>query len=226
MALKILTIIDAPGRRAVTLRERPRWIARFFILAGLYVALGIFGSAHRAEITAGNLPPPVSAGERAAAGELLTGRLTIDSLFLPVRLFVGWSAFALLLYFTCRIWSTRRPTRYVHLLAAEVYSEAAMFLGNLAALIAVTWDTGASPPWIPGGLDSILPAGDFTLRYVLNSVNIFSALYVALLVVMVSALVRISRGKAFISVLVAWGIQIFVNAAIIHILIRDFRFGL
>ncbi|HLB01371.1 MAG TPA: hypothetical protein VJO14_08295 [Bacteroidota bacterium] len=221
--------LAGPARYARRLRERPRWAGRFFILAALYIGLGIAGSVHRADLTAGRLPASASAQERSVARESMLDGTLVRSLFLPVRLFTGWSLFALALYYACWIWSTREKVRYVHLFAAEVHAEGAMFLGNAAALAAVFLGGGEgrpSVPWIPAGLDRLVPAGDFTLRYILNSFNIFSALYVTVLAVTVSLMLGLSRTKALISVLLAWGLTNFVNAGIFHALRAEFHLGL
>ena len=228
MAL-IFTTIANPARYAETLRERPRWVGRFIILAVLYIGRGIAGSANRAELAADRLPPSVSVEDRAAARETLTKSIIIRSLFHPVRLFIGWSSFALVLLYACRIWSTREEVRFVHILAAEVHAEGAMFLGNATSLTVLLLGGAVgdpSVPWIPGGLDLVFPADNFTVRYILNSFNVFSVLYVAILVVTVSVMLGVSRMKAFISVLIAWGLTLFVNASIFHALRAEFHLGL
>lgn len=209
-------------------RKRPQWGAWFAILACLYVLLGIAGGGRLAGVTADSLPPSASAVERSAAREHLVGETIVRSLFLPVRLFVAWSAFSLLLMYACRIWTARERERYAHFLAAEVRAETVLFLGNAAATIAASVGEavrGPSPAWIPGGLDLFFPAGDFTLRYALNSVNIFSASYVAVLVFTLSPVIGVSRRKTLMSVLLAWVLNLMVTAGIVHSLIREFSFG-
>ncbi|HLF13917.1 MAG TPA: hypothetical protein VI932_03385 [Bacteroidota bacterium] len=228
MALNVAAAFN-PVRYARTLRESPRWVGRFIVLAALYVCLGIAGGVDRAELAADRLPPSASAGDRSAAGESLLNGIAIRSLFLPVRLFAGWSIFALVLLYACRIWSTREEVRFVHILASEVYAEGAILAGNAASLAAAL--LGGTPgdpsaPWVPGGLDLLVFADDFVLRYVLNSFNIFSIAYVATLALTVSVVLGVSRTKAFISVLLAWGSTLFVNAGIFHALRTEFHFGL
>jgi hypothetical protein len=226
-----MTIADAvrPSRHAAGLRERPRWVGRFTVLAALYIVLGVAGGVHRASVTAYHLPRSVTVEERAAARDAILDATVVRSLFLPVRLFTGWSAFALLLWYACRIWSTRETVRYVHILAAEVHAEGALLLGNAAALAAAFFGGAAgahSAGWVPGGLDLIVPAGDFTSHYILNALNIFSALYVALLSVTLSVILGISRIRALVSVLVAWGLSLLFNATVFELLRREFQFAL
>jgi hypothetical protein len=108
-----------------------------------------------------------------------------------------------------------------------VYAEAALFIGSAAAWIAPPSSGragGPDPPWVPGGLDLVFPAADFVARYVLNSVNIFSIGYLALLTVTVSGATGLSRPRAALSTLIAWAAAIFANAAIFHALRTEFHF--
>ncbi len=227
-----LTPAPAGGfvRYAGTLRERPRWVGRFALLALVYVALGIAGAGYRADLAAEHLPPAVSAVDRANAAQSLLGPTLVRSLFLPVRLFAGWSVFALVLLYACRIWSARGELRFVHVLAAEVYAEGAMLVGSAASLAAAVTSAGPGAglpmPWTPGGLDLLVPAEDFTARYLLNSINMFSAAYVTILAITVSVMMGLSRLKGFVSVLLAWGSSVFVNAVIFELLRTEFRLGL
>ena len=198
----IRALLPDPVRRGDSLRSRPRWVVRFAVLAGLYVILGLAGSAGRTALTERWLPPAATAEARDAAGEALLGGMGIRSLFLPVRLLAGWSTFALLLYYACRIWNAREGYRFAQILAAEVYAEGAVFAGAVTAFAAVLLGRGGpAVPWIPLGLDMVVTAEDFTGRYALNSFNVFSAAYVVLLSVSVSAMIGLARTKAFISVI-------------------------
>jgi hypothetical protein len=216
-----------PARYAESLRERPRWVASFVVVCVLYIVLGLASAGSRASLTAGHLPPAATPAARDATKEMLDGAIVVRSLFLPVRLFAGWSLFALALLYACRAWKSRSGLRFVQVFAAVVYSEIAPLLGAVAALL-VAGSSGAdaaqSPPWVPGGLDLLIATHDFTARYALNSVNVFSLAYIALLTVTLSGATGLSRAKSAVSALFAWAAALFVNAAIIHALRSEFQF--
>ena len=218
-----------PARYGESLRDRPRWVAAFAVLAVLFIALGILSDSVRTEDTVSHLPPGASAAARREARDALRETILIRSLFLPVRLFAGWSLFALALAYACGIWRTRSPMRFAQVFGAVVYSEFPLFLAGAAALIAASSGGRAGPPGpllVPGGLDLFIHTGDFTALYVLNSVNIFSAGHFVLLAVTLSGATGLSRPKAAISSLLVWATAMFVNAAITRALLSEFHFSL
>jgi hypothetical protein len=218
-----------PRRYAESLRERPRWVAAFVVLSLLYIMLGLASGEGRAALTSAHLPLSATPGARVAAREMLEDATVIRSLFLPVRLFAGWSLFGLALLYACRIWKTRSGIRFGPVFGAAVYSEVALFLGAAAGFVtAASAGPGgeAGPPLVPGGLDLVIATGDFTARYALNSVNVFSIGYLALLSVTLSGATGLPRAKAAVSAILAWAAALFVNTSIVHALRTQFQFPL
>lgn len=225
MALTFTPIVN-PVRQLLTLKQRPRWAGRFIVLAALYTGLGWAGNGYRADLAVDRLPPSASVQDRIVARETIMESTLTNSLFQPVRLFLGWSAFSLVLFYTCGVWRTREKARFVHFLAAEVRAEVAMFLGNAASFGAILLGTTRGEPtiaWIPAGFDLVIASDDFLVRYLLNSFNLFSVAYIAILSVTISNLLGLSRPKAITSVLFAWGLTLFANVGILHALRVEFH---
>jgi hypothetical protein len=212
-----------------SLPARPRWAPAFALLGVLYVVLSLASAPMRAGLASANLPPSATPEARLAVRAMLEEGALVRSLFLPVRLFAGWSLFSLALLYACRIWKASPGVRFFRVFGAVVYSETAVFLGAAASLLA---DAGAGsggrpgPRWVPGGLDLFIASGDFTVRYALNSVNVFTVSSVIILAVTLAAATGLPRAKAAVSALMAWTAALLVNAAIIHALRSEFHFPL
>lgn len=223
--------VDDPARHtrnAAPPRGRPRPAAAFAVLAVAAVLVGIAGAALRADLTASRLPDSATPEARDAVRSMLLDELPVRSLFLPVRLFAGLSLFSLVLLWCSRTWRVGARVRFGQVFPAAILSESALLAGS-AASIAAAWTSPpaavgpAGVPWIPLGLDLVVPAGDFVARYALNSVNVFSAAHLALLTVLLSGATGLPRGKAAISAIGAWAIGVGANAAILHALRAEFH---
>jgi hypothetical protein len=107
-----------------------------------------------------------------------------------------------------------------------VYAEGAVFVGSAAAFAAVQVSGAPGIPWVPLGLDMAFPVSDFTARYVLNSINIFTAAHAAVLTTTISAISGIPRTNVCASVLIAWAGALMLNAGIVHALRAEFTFNL
>ena len=155
----------------------------------------------RVEETIRDLPPGLTATDRAAIIADLDSRLPARVLVCPARLLLGWSSFALLLFVACRTVSPGMPLRYLQFLALEIHCESAGILGALAM------------PFVRRLFGD--PAGPL-----LNSLNIFTLWYVVLLAGGVSVLCATRPLKAALVVLLVWGSSLAFHTAVLRLL-RD-----
>ncbi len=205
----LLLILVHPFHAAGRLADKPVWIVPFLILA--FLTAGALISHHPAQVetTLRHLPSHLTAAERDGVREGLDGRLGVRALFLPARLLAGWSVFALFLFVVCRTALPGSPVRYTPLLALEVHCEAAQVAGA----------------WLLPVLARILPAwlvnpGEALGGPLLNSLNISTFWYVALLAAGVSVLCAARPLKATLLVLLVWGSTLALSTAVFRLL-RD-----
>lgn len=213
----LLNIIFHPRTTVCELKGHPRWLTSFLILAALTLIIGFFTNAYSVGLVLRHLPASATQHDKV----MVTWWLDHESLsryaFQPVRLFAGWLLFTLALFYACRSAASGEQFRFAQILALEVHAEAALVLAKLATLLSVTLSSnnGSSHLIIPFSVAGFVDAGSFPMTAFLNSLNVFTGLYLGILAVGVSVICNLRTAKSILMVLTVWGVVMFVNSGIL-----------
>jgi len=168
--------------------------------------------------TLSHLPPSAFEADRQAVAQSLQQDLGIRCMFLPVRLIVGWSSFALILFYACKAFGQAVPCRFDQVFSLEVHAE---FTTVLAKFSTFAWinlrgtQDGASMQVPFSAAALVHPWNDFPAIALLNSLNIFILWYLVIVIVGVSVLTGFKTGKAFLVVLCVWSVSVLFNIAVL-----------
>jgi hypothetical protein len=213
----LLRLPFRPSRESGVLKKRPRWFVPFLILSGTCVVLFALRFPDSVRTAVDHLPQSAGAEERQHAAGVLSGELLLQSLFLPVRLFLGWSAFAFALFLSSRAFRPREGIRFTHFLSLEIHAEIILVFSAVAATLRIPRPDAA---WL------FSPSQDFLLRTLLATINLFTLWYILVLTAGVSVLCGYSKRKAFLIVAGVWVISVSLNLGVLNQLSQVFHFAL
>ena len=216
----LLHILLQPRRAAKEIKVKPQWIIPFILLAAVSMIVMLLQHDSVVHHTLTHLPASATAEDKVIVKQTLDENLVLRSGFLPVRLITGWATFALLLFYACKAWSTSEVVRFQQVFSLEVAAESTMVLARIASLV---YSGGAESSFlrVPLGIDMVFsPSQNVVVQMALNSVNVFSLWYLAVLALGISGICGITKTKSAISVAAVWIVGILSNASILYIL-RD-----
>jgi len=162
---------------------------------------------------------PVSADQHDKV--LLTQWLDQESLsrfaFAPVRLFAGWLVFSLALFYACRSAAYGEPFRFAQLFSLEVHAESALLLAKLATLLRAGLSSPSPDSYLvtPFSVAVFVDPGSFPMAAFLNSLNVFTMLYLGIIAVGVSVICNMRTARSIVIVFTVWGVSEFVNSGIL-----------
>ncbi len=223
----IVTFLIHPRTGAVAIKARPRWLFAFGILALASIGLTVAFHGQAVQTTLEHLPGSATPEDkeyiRAALGTEFFSRCA----FLPVRLLIGWSGFALLLLYASLSFHPRDSIRFVQVLALEVHAEAILMLARFGTIIWWIVNAPAQSGAIPSPPLSVLwlawkPA-DFIFFSLLGSINIFTLWYVLVLTVGIHVLCGFTKRKAFLIVAGVWAVTLGCNLGVLALLRNAFH---
>ena len=220
----LFDIFFRPRVAAAAIKARPRWILVFALLALLSIGLVIATHNQSAQITLSHLPASAAPEDREHVRDILDRGLFSTYSFLPIRLLLGWSGFALLLFSLSTSFKPLEPVRFIQVFTLEVHAEAIAVLAKLVTL-AVALIHGAaqatlsSPPPL-SVLSLAPPPGDFVLFSLLSSINMFTLWYVLVLTAGIHVLCGFAKRKAFLIVTGVWALTLCCNLGVLALL-RD-----
>lgn len=194
--------------RLQRITSSPNWIGPFLTLATLSVLLHFLLHPHLVRATLAHLPLSATPDDKAAVAQALTDELPLRLLFLPVRLLVGWSAFALLLFGIGVAFRLPERLHFVKVFALEVRAEAFNILAQYAALfyLLLTGRTQMRALEVPFSVAMLVPSNDIVLFSLLNSLNLFTLCYLILLTWGISVQSGCWRTKAVLIVCLTWSL--------------------
>jgi hypothetical protein len=197
-----------------------RWVAVFLVLAAVSVAVHFSLHPYLVQATIAHLPSSATAEEKALMAQVLNDELPVRLLFIPVRLLVGWSAFALILFGIAMAYRPAERLHYRRVLALEVRAETCNVAGQVAAALylLVMKANGTGPVEIPFSAANIIPSSDVVMFSLLNALNLFTLLYVVFLTEGIALQTGFSRRKAIFVVLPAWGLSVLFQVGTISFL--------
>jgi len=217
-------IFFRPRFAAAAIKARPRWVLVFALLALLSISIVIATHNQSVQSTLSHFPASATPGDREHVKDILDGELFSKSSFLPIRLLLGWSGFALLLFSLSRSFRPPDQVRFVQVFALEVHAEAIGLLSRLVIfateLIHGAAQTTLPPPPLLGVLSIVPPPGDFVLFSLLSSINMFTLWYVLVLTAGIHVLCGFAKRKAFLIVTGAWALTLCCDLAVLALL-RD-----
>jgi hypothetical protein len=159
------------------------WLAPFCLAALLQVAAFVLTYGVRVHAMQLQLPTSATVADRLAAAQMIWQSACIRSLFLPVRLFLGWGIFALCLFWGTGFLAPPRPLRFREILTLEMFAEIIPSLGVLiAAVFAPAQASSALPAGAGLSLLVFAPAASWFLKMLLANANLMQLLYIVVLV--------------------------------------------
>ena len=215
----LLGILVRPVSALRGLRDRPRWLFPFCVLAALQVCLVVAAQQQTIDSVLSHLPGSATAADREVVRGMLSEGLVVGLLFQPIRLLIGWSAFAGTLFALVRSLKLPDPASYLRLLALEVHAESILILAGAAALICGTL---CGPPSGAPPLSAALfftPGTSFPLFSLLRSLNIFTLWYVAVLAAGIRVLCGLTLRNAVLVAAGAWALSVLFDIGILTLLI-------
>jgi len=219
--LRLLAFPFFPATVAAEMRNRPRWLMAFVILASVTVATRMVLHPMEAQQTLAELPPSATPADRGSIGDFLDASLPVRIGFLPFRLLAGWSATALLLFVIVKVFRPVHPMRFVHMLALEIHSESANVIGLLirGACVLAGVVTHTVPEGSPvSALTFTGGADDFIVRALLTSINLHTLWYIWVVGSGVTVICGFRKRKALFFTAVMWSVASGFNLAIIQVL--------
>jgi hypothetical protein len=186
----LLLILLHPFRAAERLRQTPRWLGSFLLVAAGLVALRLAWHSHLVEMTLAALPATAPAEDRVWARSLMDNDLLLRCLFLPLRQVAGMGTFAFFLFVLCTAFAPPVRPRFKQIFALEIHAEIVNVVGACAAF-AVTFT---------GGNEALL-----------TSTKIFTLWYVVALTAGVVVFFGFPKLKAGLLASTAWVVSVLVN---------------
>jgi hypothetical protein len=216
----LLKIFFQPRIVASTLKQKPRWVFAFCMVAVLSVSLEALQYQLHLRTVVDLLPPSATADDRAAVVQAMNAEAVTRFAFLPVRLLAGWLLYALMLFYASKIAVARESFRIVQMFSLEVHAEAALLLGKFASAIMLFTTSSPNLPrfTIPFGAVSFFHNINFSQFAFLNSLNLFSIIYILILTAGVSVMCGFRYDKSVIVVVGVWGLSLLANIGILTVL--------
>jgi hypothetical protein len=218
----VVRILLWPRKTLEELKNNPRWFAPFVVLAA--VSIVCYGLTHPALVqsTVMHLPHSATPADKVIVDESLRQELPLNLAFLPIRLFMGWSAFSLVLFHLSKAPGGHQPVRFSQILSLEVHSEVASALAGIATTAFTLFRApGDGPARIPLSILSVTAwSQDFIASTFLSSINIFSVWQIGILSTGVSVICGYRFVRASGIALLAWGFSLLFNLAVLQ-MVKD-----
>lgn len=220
---QLALILFQPKRIAEAIKCKPRWVAQVLILAGLSVIISVLTHPFVVETALHHLPSSASDADKAALTRMFDDELGVRLAFLPIRLLLGWTTFALLLFYVCRTWRSPEAVRFSQLFSLVVSAESITILAQLTSFVGMQFITSELSFGFVNPPSTLMIVGapiDFITASFLNSINIFAVWNAVILIVGVRILYGFSTWKALVTIIVGWGVLTVSNLAVLALL-RD-----
>lgn len=200
----------------------PKWLGRFLLLSAMSTVMYVLMHPYSLQAMLAHLPPSATAEEKEIVAQSLRAELPSRCAFLPIRLLIGWSTFALALFVASKSFMPTAPLRLKRIFSLEVLAEGANIGAQVTAYIyLVMRDEPVNATYIvPFSIAAFVSADTFGMFSLLNSLNFFTLLYIGILTVGLSEQSGFSRTKSFFIVLLTWSAYLLLNIGAI-ILLRD-----
>lgn len=206
-------ILYSPGATLARIKSKPEWLTPFLMLAAITVLLYVLTHPFLIEATLAHLPASANADDKTAVAQTLHNELPLRSFFLPIRLLIGWTSFAFTLFMIGRVFRSAEQLQFVKVFSLCVHAEMFSILSKFATLIAFGFGGTAflkMPALVPFSAAHLISPKDSVTFSLLNSINLFTLLYVIVLTIGISVQSGMSRLKSlFVVVLAFLGLLLF-----------------
>jgi hypothetical protein len=219
MRLMFLTLFR-PGEAAALIAARPRWLAAFLGLSLLSVIISAVTYPQFLGEMLVRLPSTATHEDRELLVRSLESELPARLAFLPIRLFLGWGTFTLVLLYLAKLFEPKEVIRYRQILSLEVHSEAIGVLAGCVTMISFLAGSGRiqlSLAGITGGNHALV------LESILRHASVFTLWQMAVQGVALSRMCGFGNVRAVGVVLLTWAIAISFNAGVVQILVDRFH---
>jgi hypothetical protein len=201
---QLLTTLLAPQRGTAELTATPRWGSAFLLLALTSVALRWIAQPFIVQSTLAHLPPSVTEADKQVVIDNLMMELPATLGFLPIRLLIGWGAFAVVVFFVTRALAPLNKVRFRQIFSLEVHAEATSVIAHAASVVAMVLSPKATIQTTPFSLAQVVNGGSFVVDSLLTSLNIFTLWQVVILTIGLSSISGFRKGKSAVIVLLVW----------------------
>jgi hypothetical protein len=214
-----------PSTTLKKIREKPRWVIMFLVLASVSIGIGVLIHPYATRMLVSCLPTSVTDHDRIVAVQRLDQELFVRSAFLPIRLLLGWATFALALYYVCVTLLPHNSVRFIHLFSLEVHAEALLVVAKMAALLRMVFvpPIVGSPFIVPLSLAQFVRVHDYSMMSFLNSINFFTLAYLVFLGSGISIICAVRRIKALLVAGMVLAVSSLLNAGILTIMRDQFH---
>ncbi len=114
----LLLILFRPQQAVRLIKAAPQWLPTFLALSLVSVGIYMLTHPHLIQATLDHLPSTATEVDRSVVAETFRTQLGLRLAFLPIRLFIGWAAFALTLLYVCKAFNPMEHVRFAQALAA------------------------------------------------------------------------------------------------------------
>ena len=219
MRLIALTLFN-PLKGTEQLKHHPRWIVTFLILSVFGVVSFALMHPSLVQSTLQHLPASATNEDKQVVIESLNNELPAKLVFYPVRLFLGWSTFALLLLYISKAFGPMEPVRFNQIFSLEVHAEATSVIGQLVTAVITSVSDKGIPITPPFSLAALGQGQSFVIGSLLTSLNIFTLWYIIVLFTGIHVICRFNKAKSLGIVFMAWVLTVMFNLGTIQML-RD-----
>lgn len=199
----LLLIIARPFRAAERLKQEPRWLVAFLLIAAGMVVLRLAWHPQLVQSVVAALPPSATPGDQAWARAVLDEDLFLRCLFLPLRQLAGMAVFAYALFLLCSSLNPPARAHYRQLLALEVHAELFNLFGGWLSWALLLWIGDGN--WPENHLISLL-----------TTKEIFTLWYLIAMTIGITVLFGFSRLKAGLLATTAWIVSVLFNTFLLQ----------
>jgi len=165
-----------------------------------------------------HLPPGATITDKQVVIESLNKELPANLTFYPIRLFLGWSSFALALLHICKAFGPMEAVRFKLVFSLEVHAEAASVLGSLLAAVSAEVFNKEDAVTTHLSFAFLVRGQSFVIESLLTSLNIFTLWYMIVLFTGVHVICGFSKRKSLLIAAMAWAVSMIFNLGAIQLL--------
>lgn len=220
MELIFLTLFK-PRKAAEQIKASPRWLTTFLLLCAVSIATTAIMHPYVIRQTLAHLPPSATGSDKQAVVQSLNLEMPAMLWFLPVRLFMGWGSFSLVLFSAARAFELRKTVRFQQVLSLVVHTETLSAIAGVAALVVAVMDKGN--PLLTAPFSLAAPGETFLAKSLLGYVSLFTIWQVWIQIIGISILCGFGTRRSIVVVLMVWTLTIVFNISVLQLMVDRFH---
>jgi hypothetical protein len=219
----ILLILFTPRKAAEQIKASPAWLTTFLVLAAVNIAATAITHPYVVQETLAHLPSSATIADKQRVMQSLSDEITATLTFLPVRLFIGWGSFSLVLFIIARAFEPAETIRFQQVLALIIHTETVSVLAGVATVVSVLTHTNAGHTGIPFSLSPFIDSQSFIMKALFSELNVFTLWQLVIQIIGISVLCGFGRIRAMTVVVLVWVLSVFFDLGIIRLLVDRFH---